>query len=65
MRRLSGGGMMVAAIVLIVFGILAVSGWLDWILRILGVIAIAGGGLMILMNLFGKGGGRRGGYDDD
>ena len=66
MGRLSGGGMLVAAIVLIVLGILALTGKLDWLLDVLGVIAVIAGGALILMNLMGRGGKKSsGGYDGD
>ena len=65
MRNLSGTGGILVAVILILFGILALTGWLDFILRILGVLAIIGGGLMIVMNLAGGGKKSSGGYDGD
>ena len=65
MGRLSGGGMMLAAIVLILFGILAVSGWLDFLLRVLGIVAIIAGALMIIIALLGSGKKSSGDYGGD
>lgn len=59
MRRLGGGSLFVAAVVLVLAGLALRSGWLAWIIDAVGFLLIVGGviaGIMGLIAMFTGGG---------
>ncbi len=55
MRRLGGGSLFVAAVVLVLAGLALRSGWLAWIIDAVGFLLIVGGviaGIMGLIAMF-------------
>ena len=60
MNKVSGVGLVLAGILLVVLGALIRSGFLEWLLDIIGFVIIAGGvivGVVGLIKMFSGGGG--------
>ena len=55
MSKLGGGGMIIAGILIALFGVLLVADILDWLFRIAGIILIAVGAIMVISGVMSRG----------
>ena len=55
MSKLGGGGMIIAGILIALFGVLLMTGILDWLLDITGFILLAVGVIMVIAGVMSRG----------
>lgn len=55
MSKLGGGGMIIAGILIALFGVLLMTDILDWLLGITGFILLAVGVIMVVVGVMSRG----------
>ncbi len=55
MSKLGGGGMIIAGILIALFGVLLMTDILDWLLGITGFILLAVGVVMVIVGVMSRG----------